>query len=352
MHDSPYRKSLEASVKYFYLSALSTGLIANGLVIAYIWLSWNQFWTIALVLSRNIHYLQSNKSLFIMMLCSIIFGFLFKLAAFPCHLWAPEIYEGSPDPITAFLILPVKIATLAIFIKLLCVTFKDAYFIWSPLIWLSSACSMIWGCLGAYNEEKIKKFLAYTSINQMGFLFLGIICCTNQSIRATIIYLVIYIAMNWGFLQIYLSTTNALTSKSIKYFTELKYFAQYNWNISIGFIFILFSMAGIPPLAGFFGKYFLFLTTFQAEYIGLVCIGMLTSLVSAFYYLRVMKILLFDELRVHRMNINSLKLINSMPLTYKIVFSTTVLFLALYLLVNQIIFNLAHEMLTACLILY
>jgi len=111
-------------------------------------------------------------------------------------------------------------------------------------------------------------------------------------------------------------------------------------------------MAGIPPLAGFFGKYFLFLTTFQAEYIGLVCIGMLTSLVSAFYYLRVMKILLFDELRVHRMNINSLKLINSMPLTYKIVFSTTVLFLALYLLVNQIIFNLAHEMLTACLILY
>jgi len=194
----------------------------------------------------------------------------------------------------AFFVLPVKIAVLAIFIKLFTSVFKDFYFLWSTGVWYSSLMSMIVGCVGAYNEDSIKKFIAYSSIAQIGFLFIGVASGTFEGIQATIIYLIIYVVMNMGFLQLYLNTRFMGYGKNIEFLTELQLFAQQNWPLSVGLVIILFTMAGIPPLAGFYGKYFLFLAAFEAENYALVIVGMITSLVSSYYYLRIIKILWFE----------------------------------------------------------
>ena len=225
----------------------------------------------------------------------LVFGFLFKLAAFPCHLWAPEIYDGSPHPVTALFVLPIKIATLGFFLRLLNYTFNDLYLSWSYIIWFSSIFSMIWGCFGALNESRIKRFIAYSSINQMGFLFIGIACGTFESLRATLIYLFLYVIMNLGFFIIFLTTKEQVTLRSLAFLTDFNDYAQKNYFYSITLVIVLFSMAGIPPLGGFFGKYYLFLHSFETGQFSLVVIGMITSIFATYYYLRIIKIMWFEK---------------------------------------------------------
>lgn len=345
LYDAPSILSLEAGAKYFYLSALSSGLLSSGLLLTYIWLLGTKFWYITYVI-YGLTNINVGLGIGIIALASIIYGFLFKLAAFPCHLWAPEIYAGSPNVTMGFFVLPIKIATLAVFIKLLTCVFKDAYVGWSYILWFSSALSMIWGCLGAYLEDKIKKFIAYSSINQMGFLLIGITCGGFEGIRATIIYLLIYILMNIGFLQLYLGTWNTQTNRNIEYLPELKYFSKQNWIYSIGLAIILFSMAGIPPLAGFFGKYFLFLVAFQSEYYLLIFVGMLTSLVSAFYYLRIIKIMWFENTLYNFWGITILK--THLTFTQRQVFFVSEILIICFILWSKFLFNLSTTMTSAC----
>ena len=345
LYDAPSILSLEAGAKYFYLSALSSGLLSSGLLLIYIWLLGTKFWYITYVIYELAN-INVNLGLGVVALASIIYGFLFKLAAFPCHLWAPEIYAGSPNVTMGFFILPIKIATLAVFIKVLTCVFKDAYIGWSYMLWFSSALSMIWGCLGAYLEDKIKKFIAYSSINQMGFLLIGVTCGAFEGIRATIIYLLIYIIMNIGFLQIYLATWNTQTNRNIEYLPELKYFPKQNWIYSIGLAIILFSMAGIPPLAGFFGKYFLFLIAFESEYYLLILIGMLTSLVSAFYYLRIIKIMWFENTRYNHWGVTLLK--TRLSLIQRQIFFVTEILILFFILWSKFLFNLTTTMTSTC----
>lgn len=345
LYDAPSMLSLEAGAKYFYLSALSSGLLASGLLLMYIWLRGIKFWYITYIIYEFTN-TNINFGIGLIALSSIIYGFLFKLAAFPCHLWASEIYAGSPNVAMSFFILPIKIATLAVFIKVLTCVFKDLYIGWSYTLWFSASLSMIWGCLGAYMEDKIKKFIAYSSINQMGFLLIGITCGAFEGIRATIIYLAIYILMNLGFLQFYLATWNTQTTRNIEYLPELKYFSKYNWIYSLGLAGILFSMAGVPPLAGFFGKYFLFLIAFQSEYYLLIFIGMLTSLVSAFYYLRIIKIMWFENTRYSAFGISLLK--TRFTFVQRQIFFVTQTLIIFFLLWSKILFSLATQMTTSC----
>jgi NADH-quinone oxidoreductase subunit N len=304
MADVSYHTSLEAGIKYFYLSALSSGLLISGIWLAYVIFLTTDFAIIKFILNEWTANSQTVEYLGILqiMVYSIMYGFLFKLAAFPCHLWAPEIYQGSPNPVMAFFILPVKIATFAIFMRLITNVFHELYMLTSYLLWFSALTSMLWGCLGAFTEMQTKKFIAFSSINQMGFLLIGVTCATFLGIRATFIYLFIYIIMNLGFLQIFLTTVKVTRTKTwtiertMYYLTDFQYFAQHNWSVSIILVIILFSMAGIPPLAGFFGKYFLFLAAMESGYFLLVIVGMLTSLVSTFYYIRIIKIMWFDQL--------------------------------------------------------
>lgn len=302
LYDSFNHSSREAGIKYFYLSTFSSGLLISGIFFAYfifhntnfLFITWQLHnWTWFNILPHKI-------MLFHFMIYFITFGFLFKLAAFPCHLWAPEIYDGSPHTITALFVLPIKIATLGFFLRLLNYTFNDLYTSWSYIIWFSAILSMIWGCMGALNESRIKRFIAYSSINQMGFLFIGLACGTFESLRATLIYLFLYVLMNLGFFVLFLTTKEQTTFRSLTYLTDFNDYAQKNYFYSITLVIILFSMAGIPPLGGFFGKYYLFIHSFETGQFSLVIIGMLTSVIATYYYLRIIKIMWFEKPIINR----------------------------------------------------
>ena len=297
LYDSFNHSSREAGIKYFYLSTFSSGLIVSGIFCAYLIFHNLSFTSIFWILH---HWSFSNgiemkKMLLHVMTYFIIFGFFFKLAAFPCHLWAPEVYDGSPHPITAIFVLPIKIATFGLFLRLLNYTFADLYFIWSYIIWMSAFFSMIWGCLGALGEQLIKRFIAYSSINQMGFLFMGLASGTFEGIRSALLYLLLYIFMNLGFFILFLNTRETKTHRALTYLTDFNDYAQNHYLYSLTLVIILFSMAGIPPLGGFFGKYFLFLHSFEVGHYLLVIVGMITSFVAAYYYLRIIKIMWFEK---------------------------------------------------------
>jgi NADH-quinone oxidoreductase subunit N len=297
LYDSFNHSSREAGIKYYYLSTFSSGLIISGIFLAYLIFHSTSFISISWILHNwsGFNTLQPKNMLLHVMIYFLTFGFLFKLAAFPCHLWAPEIYDGSPHPVTAIFVLPIKIATFGLFLRLLSYTFGDLYFIWSYIIWMSAFLSMIWGCLGALGEQIVKRFIAYSSINQMGFLFMGLACGTFEGIRASLIYLLLYVLMNLGFFLLFLTTKDQKTNRYLTYLTDFNDYAQNNYLMSVTFVIILFSMAGIPPLGGFFGKYYLFLHSFEVGHILLVIIGMVTSLIATYYYLRIIKIMWFEQ---------------------------------------------------------
>lgn len=302
--DSFNQASREAGIKYFYVSTISTGLLICGVFLAYLIFHTTNFMAITWLVHNWKIYdnLEVNGFLLSVMLYFISFGFMLKLAAFPCHLWAPEVYDGSPNAITVLFVLPVKIATFALFLRILGHTFGDLYQYWHSIIWSSAVFSMIWGSLGALNETNIKKFMAYSSINQMGFLFMGLTCGTFEGFRATLIYLLLYVIMNAGFFLVFLTTKESTSNKPLTYLADFNDFAQKNYVYSVGLVIIFFSMAGIPPLGGFFGKYFIFLHSFETGHIGLVIIGMITSVIGAYYYLRIIKIMWFEEPIQNRFN--------------------------------------------------
>lgn len=308
LNDSFNQASREAGIKYFYLSTVSTGFLICGIFLAYLIFHSTSFMAITWLVHNWIKFntLDSNGFLISVMLYFIIFGFLFKLAAFPCHLWAPEVYDGSPNAVTVLFVLPIKIATFALFLRILGHTFGDLYQYWHYIVWLSALFSMVWGCLGALTEQNIKRFMAYSSINQMGFLLMGLTCGTFEGFRAALIYLLLYVLMNSGFFLIFLTTKEKVLNKPLTYLTDFNDFAQKNYLYSIGLVIILFSMAGIPPLGGFFGKYFIFLHSFETGHIGLVIIGMLTSVIGAYYYLRIIKIMWFEQPILNRFNFNTI----------------------------------------------
>jgi NADH-quinone oxidoreductase subunit N len=297
LYDSFNHSSREAGIKYFYLSTFSSGLIVSSIFFAYLIFHNISFISISWILHKWVIFegLEIKNMLLYAMIYFLVFGFLFKLAAFPCHLWAPEVYDGSPHPITAIFVLPIKIATFGFFLRLLNYTFADLYFIWSYIIWMSAFFSMIWGCLGALSEQILKRFIAYSSINQMGFLFMGLACGTFEGLRAALIYLFLYILMNLGFFILFLNTREEKSNRALTYLSDFNDYAQKNYLYSVTFVIILFSMAGIPPLGGFFGKYFLFLHSFEVGHVLLVIIGMITSLIATYYYLRIIKIMWFEQ---------------------------------------------------------
>lgn len=297
LYDSFNHSSREAGIKYYYLSTFSSGLLISGIFLAYLIFHNTSFISITWILHNWTCFngFEIKNFLLYIMIYFLSFGFLFKLAAFPCHLWAPEIYDGSPHPITAIFVLPIKIATFGLFLRLLSYVFGDLYYIWNYIIWMSAFFSMIWGCLGALGEQLVKRFVAYSSINQMGFLLMGLAAGTFEGIRASLIYLLLYVLMNLGFFILFLTTKDMKTKKAMTYLTDFNLFAQNNYLYSIGFVIILFSMAGIPPLGGFFGKYYLFLHSFQVGHILLVITGMATSVIATYYYLRIIKIMWFEK---------------------------------------------------------
>lgn len=292
LSDAPTAIAREAGVKYFYLSALSSGLMLYGIFLIFFITGTSQFFEIGQFLATNTEILISGNMLIRLGILFLLTGLFFKLSAFPGHLWAADVYEGSPDPVTAFFILPVKVAVISFILLLLVTAFQPVIIIWQPIITISALFSLIWGCFAALSEKKTKRFLAYASINQIGFILLGLATGSAEGYRATIFYLFVYAAINIVFLGIFLNTRR-IDLSNLLYLTDFRQLEQ-TGAATISLVLSLLSIAGIPPLAGFFGKYYLLLHAQEQGLYGLVITGLFTSLISTYYYLRVIKIIWFE----------------------------------------------------------
>jgi len=243
-------------------------------------------WTVLSIVTREVSCPLQYYSFF--------WAFFFKLSAFPGHLWAVEVYEGSPLPVMAFFILPVKVAVFATFMRLLNTGLLDFSFVWLPCVTLSALGSLLWGALAATQSRKTTRFLGYASINQIGFLLLGLVVDTDDALRSAFFYLVLYAIMTGGFLLVFthLRKAKGETLTALSDFRGLgKEESLVCWNLSI----FLFSMAGIPPLAGFLGKYYLLASLMERGLFVPVVVALAVSLITAYYYLRIIKTFWFEE---------------------------------------------------------
>lgn len=298
----------EAALKYYFLSALTSGLILYGIFLILSmyntldfsvlnWMMWNSLSTVYI---WNPIYVEQFLLLNAGSIILFVVGLLFKLGAFPSHLWTIEVYEGSSNPVMSFFLMPMKLACFAVFARILNYPLNALYWVWEILIWMSSLMSLFWGCLGAITEQTIKKFIGYSSINQMGYLLIGITLVGLQGYNATLIYLTIYMITNIILLSVMFSIKKTLSNERILTLIDLNVFAFNNpWEILL-LVLVFFSMAGIPPLAGFFGKFYLFLASLASNYISLILMGMFTSVVSTYYYLNFFSRILFMKIKISK----------------------------------------------------
>ena len=277
--------SSESGLKYFVLSALSSGLLLYGCSLIYGYSGSTNF----LVISQNISEVQYGLTLGIVF---ILVGLAFKISAVPFHMWAPDVYQGSPTSVTVFFAILPKIAAITVFIRFLYIPFINLMDQWQTIIIFLSIASMVFGAVAAIGQKNLKRLMAYSSISHMGFALAGISVGTNEGIQSSIIYISIYIVMNLSFFSCLF-----MLRKDDKYFENIDDLAGLSKNhplLSLSLLIVLFSLAGIPPLAGFFAKFYIFLSVIEKEMYFLAIIGLLATVVAAFYYLRIIKTIYFD----------------------------------------------------------
>ena len=279
-------KSTEAGLKYFVLSALASGLLLYGCSLIY-----------GFTGSTNFEVISDNLSKFkaggIFGLVFIIIGLAFKISAVPFHMWTPDVYEGSPTSVTSFFALIPKIAALSVFIRFMYVPFINVIDNWQTIIVFLSIASMILGAVAAIGQNNIKRLMAYSSIGHMGYALAGISTGIYSGVESTVMYLIIYLVMNLGaFGCIFMLRRENVFYENI---SDLSGLSKNHPILALCFLIILFSLAGIPPLAGFFAKFYIFMSVIEAKMYYLALIGLLTTVISAFYYLRIIKIIYFDK---------------------------------------------------------
>lgn len=278
-------KSTEAGVKYFVLGALSSGLLLYGCSLVYGFTGSTNYYVIA----EN--YTSSNLALSFG-LVFILVGLAFKISAVPFHMWTPDVYEGSPTSVTAFFALAPKVAGFGAIIRILYIAFGNVVNEWQTILIFISIASMILGAVAAIGQTNIKRLMAYSSISHMGYALAGVTTGTNEGISSSILYIFLYVVMNIGsFVCIILMKRKTVYLENIR---DLSGLSKNHPVIAFSFTVILFSLAGIPPLAGFFAKFYIFMAVIKSNLFALAIIGLITSVVSAFYYLRIIKIIYFD----------------------------------------------------------
>ena len=279
-----YRSS-EAGLKYFVLSALSSGLLLYGCSLIYGFSGSTNFDLIA----QNINQLNTGS---IFGIVFILVGRAFKVSAVPFHMWAPDVYEGSPTSVTAFFAIVPKVAALTVFIRFLYVPFINLVDQWQMIIIFISLASMILGAVAAIGQTNLKRLMAYSAIGHMGYALAGLATGSNEGIQSTVIYLSIYLIMNLGiFSCIFMMKRKDIFYEDIQ---DLSGLSKNHPIISICLLLLLFSLAGIPPLAGFFAKFYVFMAVIKVKMYTLAIIGLITTVISAFYYLRIIKTIYFD----------------------------------------------------------
>jgi len=282
-------KSSEAGLKYFVLGALASGMMLFGISLVYGFAGTTGFSALATLFSAH----EAVSKGVIVGLVLIIIGFCFKVSAAPFHMWTPDVYEGAPTPVTAFFATAPKVAAFALLARLLLQPFGALLDQWQQVILFVSVASMIVGALAAIMQTNIKRLLAYSSIGHAGFMLMGLAAGNAAGVQALLIYLALYIFMSAGaFGCVLLMRRNGQYVEDIK---ELAGLAQTNPRNAFIMAVFMFSMAGIPPLAGFFGKLYVILAAVGAGLTWLAVIAVITSVISGFYYIKIVKIMYFDE---------------------------------------------------------
>ncbi len=279
-------KSTESGMKYFVLSALSSGLLLYGCSLLYGFTGSTNFDVIQMELnSDNIGALFS--------IVFILVGLAFKVSAVPFHMWTPDVYEGSPTSVTNFFAVVPKIAGIAVIIRFMDIPFKNILSEWQLIVIFLSIASMILGAVAAIGQQNIKRLLAYSSIGHIGYVLAGIATGQQNGYASSLVYLVIYVVMNIGaFSCLYLLKFNGSYTEKIN---DLAGISKSKPILAFSFLIIFFSLAGIPPLGGFFAKFYVFISVIESELYTLAVVGLVTTVISAFYYLKVIKIIYFDE---------------------------------------------------------
>ena len=283
-------RSTEAGLKYFVLGALASGMLLYGCSLVYGFTGTTRFDVLA------DHFAGAHGDVSIGVVVGIVFiaaGLAFKISAVPFHMWTPDVYEGAPTPVTAFFSVAPKIAAIALLLRVTLQPFGDLAAQWQQIIVFVSIASMLLGAFAAIGQSNIKRLMAYSSIGHVGYALVGLAAGTDAGVQGVIIYMAIYLMMSVGAFGCILAMRRQ--DRMVEGIDELAGLSRTNPLLAFALAVFMFAMAGIPPLAGFFGKYFVFLAAIDAGLYGLAVIGLLSSVVAAFYYMRIVKVMYFDE---------------------------------------------------------
>jgi NADH-quinone oxidoreductase subunit N len=281
-------RSSEAGLKYFVLGALSSGMMLYGISFIYGFAGTTSFAAVA----HAVAHAGTNIGV-IFGLVFLIVGLAFKVSAVPFHMWTPDVYEGSPTPITAFFSMAPKTAAMALFVRVMLEAFPGALPEWRQIVVFVSVLSMFLGAVAAIGQTNIKRLMAYSSISHMGYALIGIAAGTTAGIQSVLIYLAIYVITNAGVFVCILAMRRG--QEMIETIPDLAGLARTNPRLALAFAVLFISLAGIPPFAGFFAKFYVFLAAIETHLYALAILGVLSSAIGAYYYLRVVKIMYFDE---------------------------------------------------------
>jgi NADH-quinone oxidoreductase subunit N len=280
-------RSTEAGLKYFVLGALGSGLLIYGISLVYGFAGTTNFTALAGILGGNAGYGTVIGVVFVLV------ALAFKISAAPFHMWTPDVYEGAPTPVTALFGTAPKAAAMALFLSVMVGPFGHLTAQWQSLIEILSVISMALGALAAIGQTNIKRLMAYSSIGHMGYALMGLAAGTAAGVQATLVYLALYVVMSFGAFACIIAMRRE--GQAVEKISDLAGLAGQRPGLALAFAIIMWAMAGIPPLSGFFGKLYVFSAALNAGLMSLVVIGVITSIIGAFYYLRVIKVMYFDS---------------------------------------------------------
>ena len=281
-------RSAEAGLKYFVLGALASGILLYGMSLLYGFTGGTSFEVVRQGLTGEI----STGALF--GLIFVMAGLAFKIAAVPFHMWTPDVYEGAPTPVTAFFATAPKVAAVALTARVVFDVFGAQEAAWQQIVMFAALASIVFGALGAIGQENLKRLLAYSSINNIGFILLGLAVANQDGASAMLIYLFIYVAMSLGSFVALLMLRDS-EGNLFETFADIKGLAVTQPAIAWSLLILMFSLAGIPPLLGFYGKFVVFQATVEAGLVAFAAIAIAASVIGAFYYIKFVKVMFFDE---------------------------------------------------------
>ncbi len=282
-------RSSEAGLKYFVLSGLASGLLLYGISLVYGFSGTMDFQT----LHRTLMTPAAAAPGLIVGIVFILVGLAFKISAVPFHMWTPDVYEGAPTPVTLFFATAPKVAAMALLLRVMGTSFAELVPAWQSLIVLMSVASMLLGSFAAIGQRNIKRLMAYSSIGHMGYALIGLAVGSSDGVRGVLVYMTVYVLMTAGTIACIMAMKR--NGRPVEQIADLSGLATTDPGLALAFSVFMFSLAGIPLMAGFFAKLYIFMAAVKGGLYALAVIGVLTSVVGAFYYIRVIKVMYFDD---------------------------------------------------------